>query len=673
MLARYSQGMQFQSRLLSCALFAAWCPAQTGYQKPSKEILEVLHAPVTPSVSVNPTRTHMLLLDRVPNPPIADVAAPMLRLAGVRIDPAANGPHRPQHYTGVTVKRISDGSEFKVATPAGARWWSPDWSADGKRFTLTNATRQGTELWVGSIESPKLRRIDGVRLNATLGDPVHWMPDSKSLLATVMPADRGPEPKAAAAPPGPNIQETTGKSGPMRTWQDMLGSPADEAVFDYHATSQVALVDAEMGSLTRLGTAGLYDSLSASPDGNYILLTRIKRPYSYLHPYFEFPRELQVWDRKGKLAYRVADLPLSDRVPIEGVPTGPRDVHWHPVEAATLLWLEALDEGDPRKDVPHRDKLISIRAPFQGQPAEMYKTGHRFVGLTWTEKGGRSLVTDYDRDRRWARTFLVNMDSPARDTKELWSRNLRERYKHPGSPVTRRLPNGHSVLHQSGDFIYTTGQGATPEGDRPFLDRVNLQTFATERLFRSDADVYEEPVALLSEDGSRFLTSRESSTQPPNFYVRSSQGMRALTKFPDPTPQLRKIKKELVTFKRADGVDLSFTLYLPPDYREGQRLPSVLYSYPLEYTDPQVAGQVSGSPNRFTRFPGASHLYFLLAGYVVLNDATLPVVGDPETVNNTYIEQIVSGAGAAIDKAAEMGVTDRNRVGVKTLFSQPLD
>jgi dipeptidyl aminopeptidase/acylaminoacyl peptidase len=588
----------------------------------------------------------------------------MLRLAGARIDPGSNGPHRPQHYTGITVKQIADGSEFNVATPAGARWWSPEWSPDGRSFTLTNATRQGTELWVGSVDSPRLRRIDGVRVNATLGDAVRWMPGSKSLVAALMPPERGPEPKPPAAPRGPNIQETTGKSGPMRTWQDMLSSPADEALFDYHATSEVAIVDAATGAITRLGAAGLHDSISPSPDGNYILLRRFKRPYSYLHPYFEFPRELQVWDRKGKLAYRVADLPLQDRVPIEGVPTGPRSVHWHPVEPATLLWLEALDEGDPRKKVAHRDKLMAIKAPFREQPTEMCKTEHRFAGLTWTEKGGRSLVTDYDRDRRWIRTFLINMDSPARESKLLWSRNLRELYRHPGSPVMRRLPGGYPVLHQSGEFIYTIGQGASPEGDRPFLDRVNLQTFETQRLFRSEADVYEEPLALLSEDGSRFLTSRESLSQPPNFYIRGSEGLRALTKFPDTTPQLRKIEKKLVTYRRADGVDLSFTLYLPPDYKQGERLPTVLYSYPLEYTDPQVAGQVSGSPNRFTRFPGASHLYFLLAGYAVLNDATLPVVGDPETMNNTYIEQIVSGAKAAIDKAGEMGVTDRNRVGV---------
>jgi len=144
----------------------------------------------------------------------------------------------------------------------------------------------------------------------------------------------------------------------------------------------------------------------------------------------------------------------------------------------------------------------------------------------------------------------------------------------------------------------------------------------------------------------------------------NSQNAQKITNFSDPASQLRGIKKQLVKYKRADGVDLSFTLYTPPNYKEGTRLPTLVWAYPLEFTDASVAGQVSGSTNRFTSIGGISHLFFLLNGYAVLDNATMPVVGDPETVNDTFIKQINDSAKAAIDKAVKMGVTDPERVGV---------
>jgi dipeptidyl aminopeptidase/acylaminoacyl peptidase len=314
-----------------------------------------------------------------------------------------------------------------------------------------------------------------------------------------------------------------------------------------------------------------------------------------------------------------------------------------------------------------------LKAPFDGKPVELFKTEQRFLEAQWGERNGLVLVTDYDRDRRWRRTFIVNADNPAEKAREVWGRNTRDQYNNPGAPLMRELSTGQSAILQYNDWIYLAGTGATPEGDRPFLDRFNLRTLKSERLFRSEATSYETVVVLLTDDARQFITRRERPIEPLNYYVRtlsataSEPGLpesRALTQFPDPTPQLRGIKKQLVTYKRADGVQLSFTLYLPPGYKEGTRLPTVVWAYPLEYTDTSTAGQVTGSAQRFTTITGPSHLFFLLEGYAVLDNATMPVVGDPETMNNTYIEQTVMSAKAAIDKAVEMGVTDPERVGV---------
>ncbi|MGB9605833.1 MAG: alpha/beta hydrolase family protein, partial [Bryobacteraceae bacterium] len=437
--------------------------------------------------------------------------------------------------------------------------------------------------------------------------------------------------------------------------------------YDYYFTAQLAVADVASGKIAKIGQPGIFQTALPSPDGSFLLVARVHRPYSYLYPDRHFPKEVEVWDRQGRVIYKLASVPLADAVPTDGVPTGPRQYSWRPNEPATLVWLEALDGGDPRRKVPHRDRVMMLKAPFASAPVEIVRTEHRAMGLEWGAAGGLLLVTDFQRERRWVRTLLLDADRPSQTPRILWSRDTRDRYGDPGTPLLRTLPNSYRVLQQNGNSIFLAGAGATPEGERPFLDRFDLATGKSERLFRSAADCYESVLAVLDDAGARVLTRRETPAEPPNYYVRTLDGSgaaTALTRVPDPTPQLRSIRKQLVTYKRADGVDLSFTLYLPPGYKEGTRLPTIVWAYPLEYDDPATAGQVTGSPMRFTTFSGASHLFLLLAGYVIVDGASMPVVGDFRTVNDTYVEQIVANAKAAIDKAVELGVTDPERVGV---------
>ncbi len=660
-----------------CALLAAaGATAAQTYQKPPQAVLDVLNAPVPPTGALSPTREYMLLAQGVRYPPITELAQPMLRLAGLRINPNTTGRHRAPFYIALTLKKVSDGSERKVELPAGAQAGLPVWSADGRRFAFINTTPAGIELWAGDPASARAWKLKGVAVGAVYGTPVQWMPDNKTLLVQTVPAKRGAPPAEETVPKAPNVQESSGRPGPVRTYQDLLKNPHDEDLFDYYATSQLALVDAESGRTTALGAPAVYETAEPSPDGAHLLVARLHRPYSYLHPANDFPQEVEVWGRDAKVEHKLASLPLADEVPIEGVPKGPRSYQWHPTEPATLVWAEALDGGDPRRKVSHRDRILSLKAPFAGQPAELFKTEQRFRGIEWDERGELMFVRDYDRDKRWVRTQLLDSKSPSAAPRVVWSHSTRERYNNPGTPVTRLLPNGIRVIERQGDFIYLTGNGATPEGDRPFLDRLNLQTLKAERLFRSDAKAYETVVGLVTDDARQIITRRERPIEPGNYYVRTldpsapdggatvDAGLRALTNIPDATPQLRDIRKQLVKYKRADGVELSFTLYLPPGYKEGTRLPTVVWAYPLEFNDPSIAGQVTGSTQRYTAITGPSHLFFLLAGYAVLDNATMPIVGDPETMNNTYVEQIVASAKAAIDKATEMGVTDPERVGV---------
>lgn len=670
--------------LMALLLLLAGAVVGQGYRQPPQTVLDVLNSPVTPTISISPARDQMLLTTGVRYPPISDLAQPMLRLAGYRINPNTNGRHLAPYFVALSLKRIADGTETKVDLPSGAKVGLPQWSPDGKHFAFTNTTPTGIELWMGESATGRVTKIKNVLLNAAYGEPLQWMPDNRTLLAQLIPATRAKLSPASNVPREPNIQESVGRTGPVRTYQDLLKTTYDEELFDHYATAQLALVDAGSGKVTNIGQPAIYDNASPAPDGQHLLVARIKRPYSFLHPANDFPQEVEVWDTKGKLIHKVASRPLQDQVPIDGVPTGPRGHSWRPTEPATLVWTEALDEGDPKKKVAHRDRVLMLKAPFTGAPAELIKLEDRYAGWQWFERGGLAFVGDYNRDTRRVRIQLVNVDNASVAPRVVWHRNVQDRYNDPGQALTRVLPTGHRAVIYNNDQIFLSGGGASDTGDRPFLDRYNVTTQKTERLFRSDGKSYETFVALLKDDGSQFITRRETPIEPSNLFLRTlatggaqssataaaggeammTSTSRPLTQFPDPTPQLRDIKKQLVTYKRADGVQLSFTLYLPPGYKEGTRLPTIVWAYPLEFNDAATAGQVSGSTQRFTTIGGPSHLFFLLNGYAVLDNTTMPVVGDPETVNNTYVEQIVSSAKAAIDKATEMGVTDPERVGV---------
>jgi dipeptidyl aminopeptidase/acylaminoacyl peptidase len=651
-------------------------PILHGYQKAPQPISDILSARPTPLVQVSPNGKWLLASDRLANPPIADLAQPMLRLAGLRINPAINGRHHPPRIVHLRLYYALGNEQADVTVPRNAYLSIPEWSPDSQHFAFTNTTANGIELWVGQIGTYTAAAVPKVKISAILGDDVQWMPDGKTLLVQTVPATRGNPPAEPKSPEGPIIQESDGKRAPVRTYEDLLQNVHDEDLFDYYATTQLALI--KNGVVTPVGKPGIFARVDPSPDGKHLLVSRIHRPYSYLLPEGDFPREVEVWSLTGKLEYKVASLPLEEHVPIEGVPLGPRDYQWVPMQPATLVWADALDGGDPKTKAPFRDEVMMLSAPFTDDPHELVKLEQRFVpaggggggfrsgsAIEWSENG-IGLVRDYNRDRRWLRTFLIDISKPGDQPKLIWERSIRDRYRDPGSPLMHMLPNGKRVMRQQGSSIFLAGNGASQKGEFPFLDRFDLETLKAQRIFQCQDGHYESVVTLMADDGSQFITRHESPTEPPNYFIRTANGAekKALTDFPDPAPQLRGITKQLVTYKRADGVQLSFTLYLPANYKKGERLPTIVWAYPLEFNDADTAGQVSGSQYRFTTIGGISHLFLITQGYAVLDNATMPVVGDPETMNNTYVEQIVASAKAAIDKAVELGVTDPERVGV---------
>ncbi len=661
-------------RFVVCGVFAVVFPLETSaqevYQHPPPSVAAILDAPAPPTLSISPTGEHILLIETHRYPAIEELAAPMLRLAGVRLNPQTHSPARPPRVTGLSLLPVTGGEPRPIPLPEGARCGFPHWSPDGKRFALPNTTDRGIELWLGDVTELKLCKVKGLRLNAVLGDAMQWMPDSRSLLVQLIPEGWGEPPAAPAAPRGPIIQESRGKAAPVRTYQDLLKNEHDAALFEYYATTQLAIVSGapDKPTIQPIGKPMMVIGSDPSPDGRFILVARIQRPFSYLLPYSAFPRAIEVYRTdKGTKSGTVAELPLQDKVPIEGVPTGPRAVRWIPTLPHTLIWVEAQDDGDPKKKVPHREAILTANAEGNIHGTEVLKLEHRFAGIDFFPHGNRMLIRDYDRERKWSRTFLASTTPLlGSEPKLLWERSIQDRYGDPGSPFMRVLPSGHTVIRTAGDpagdTFFLRGDGASPQGDRPFLDKYDLKTRKTERLFHCAEGVYEEVVRVLNAAGTKLIIRRESPSQPPNYFYRDGVHEKALTHNTDPAPELRKAKKQLVTTKRGDGTIISFTLHYPPDYQAGQKVPAVFYAYPVEFASADTAGQVSGSPHRFTSVSGASHLFFLTQGYAVL-EVSMPIVGPPETANDTFVEQLQDNARAAIEKAAELGV-DRDRIGV---------
>jgi dipeptidyl aminopeptidase/acylaminoacyl peptidase len=645
--------------LLALLMLAPTVSAQSAYKKPPQVVADVLDAPAPPTVSVSPTRDYIALVQSARYPSIAEVAEPMLRLAGVRINPKTNGPARQGSITGLTFMKLADQSKVNVKLPAG-KVSSPSWSDDGTRFTLTVTSADGIGLWVGTVADGTVSEVKGVKLSDAIGTPVQWL-SKDELLVQLIPEKRGKAPEAPTAPVGPVVQESSGKAAPVRTFQDLLTSAHDEALFEHFCTSQLAVVKLD-GTVTKVGEPAIYTGVSASPTAKFLLVTRLKKPFSYLYTYSAFPKVTEVWDRGGKSVYAVVDAPLQDKVPIEGVPTGPRSIRWVAGEEDQLVWAEALDGGDPKNKVPHRDELFTHTAPFTVKPKSVCKTEHRFSGVSFF-LSGNWLVTDFDRERKWTRTVVVDPDTGDKGI-TLFDRSINDRYNDPGTPLTVPLANGQRVVLVKDGVMYLSSSGATPKGDVPTLKSFRPDTKETKTLFQCRDGMYESVVSVIDYQNMTFLVRRESATEPPNYFLKSGDKETKLTDNKDPFPDLRKVKKQLVTCKRKDGVEISFTLYTPPGVKDGEKLPTVFWAYPREFNDAATAGQVSGSPHRFTTLGSYSHLFFLTQGYAVMDEVSMPIVGKPESANDTFIDQLVSTAQAAIDKACEVGPVDRTRIGV---------
>lgn len=640
-----------------------------GYKLPPQDVIDIIDAPAAPFIRRSPDGHRVALIHYTYLPDLEQLAQPMDHIAGAYLSKSHGLQRRLYDFTKVVIQSLDSTKTFTIERPAGAKGIAlVGWSNDSAHLHWATYTDEGMELWITDATTGKSRRLSDVLVTDTMGTPMMWTPNNKALLVRTRAANMSQRPNAPIVPSAPKIQETHGRKAQNRTYQSLLKDDYEDALFSFHMTHQLERVELD-GSRKKIGKPGLYAAVVPSPDGKYLLVRRLKTPFSRIVPSGYFPHSLEVWDaHTGELVRTLSNEPAKEEVPIHGVPTGQRSTRWHAHKPSTLIWVKALDGGDPKQKVPHRDEVFWAKAPFDA-PTSLLKTKARFRGIGWLEHAPTmALVTDYDLDRRWTTTTQYDVSKDDLNPTLIFDRSVADQYGDPGNPQYVRKPDGSAVIRQNEDgAIYLASRGATPKGDRPFVDTFNLETRKTKRLFHSEEARYESFQGFGPRKDSTYalILRRESPTSPPNYLLREPDGTeRALTNTPNPHPQLTGIRKKLLTYERADGTPLSGTLYLPPNIPEGQKVPVVLWAYPRSYTNKSMAGQVRAVPNTFTRLSGTSPLMLLTQGYAVLDDATIPVVGDPKTMNDTFVPQIAQAAEAAIKALAKEPQIDTTRVAV---------
>jgi dipeptidyl aminopeptidase/acylaminoacyl peptidase len=648
------------------------------YQQPPSAIVELVDVRPTPNVEISPGQgsgSRWLLIEAVSGlPSIADLAQPELRLAGLRFNPKTNGPSRGRYMTALSLKALPDGAERPVAgLPTEAKIRFVGWAPDARHAFFVNVSDSpedaGLSLWIVDVASAQARRVPGLALNGVFGRPCEWLQDSQRLICKAVLKERAAPPVRSQVPTGPVIQENLGRVTPVATYQDLLKNPEDEAIFDYYATSQVVVVGLD-GRIAPVGKPGVMESASASPDGQYALLDERHHPYSYLLPFAMFPERISAIELKTGSSKQLADKPLEDAIPNihDAVVTGPREFEWRSDVPSSVFWVEAADGGDPRVEAPVRDRLFIWDAPFTVLPRQLAEIPLRFGSVQWGT--GRLAIVEEERWKDRKRIMLaVSPATPGREVK-LYEGSFEDHYQDPGQPFQVMNEAGKYVVRTTpdGNGLYLHAKGASPQGDQPFVSVMSVTNGETKRLWQSAAPFFEVPVTVLDVAAPTILIRRESPENSPNFYLKNvaNGSLEQVTRFPNPYGNAGLPKKQVLKYKRADGVNLSANLYLPPGYKAGDGpLPTLMEAYPLEYKTKDSAGQINGSPYEFPFLYWGSPVPFATQDYAILENATIPIVGEGQAEpNDTYVEQLVASAQAAIDEGVRLGVVDRGRVAV---------
>jgi len=635
------------------------------YKIPPDVIRSLIEADPQPNISLTKDGDLGLVLNRDGYQSIDELAKDELRIAGTRLDPVRYTSSRMTYYKSFSLLDTKSGENISVEFPLNGKFSFFQWSPDEEKIAFTNTTENGVELWLLDVKSKKSKKVSDRYINDIINSPFQWYNSSDELLVSLRSNKK--KPNISSVPTGPIIQETTDQNAPSRTYQDLIKNKNDEIYFEHYAS--VELHKMSLNGSSEMIQKGMIKDFDLSPDNQFLMTKTIEKPFSYLVPYYRFPYTVNVKNLVSGTISLIADIPLDEVRPkgFDATRTGIRSVSWRNDLGSELYWVEANDGGDPKLIAENRDIVYTLSSPFTSEKKELVRTKLRFRNIIWG-MGNEALLGERLWKNRNEITSLIDTDSRT-IVKTLFDRQYDDIYSDPGSPVLKSNKFNRNVVEIKKNSVYMIGQGGSPEGYRPFLSQLNLKSLESKILFRSEAPYYERPIKLAGNDSKTLITSRESKTDNPNYFIRnlSSKDIKQITFFENPYKKLEQLKKEVINYKREDGIDLSSIVYTLESYNpdEEGRLPVLIWAYPREYTSKKVASQVRNSPYRFTRISYGSPIFWALRGYAVMASTEMPIVGfDGDQPNDSFRDQLVMNAKAAIDKISDMGIGDRDRVGV---------
>ena len=661
--------------ILSILFFFSIIKSQENYsyQKPPKEILELVDVRLPPRVLIDDNRSFIVYLYRDSYKSISELSDPEMKLAGLRLNPKSNSRSRTNYYNNIMISKINqigEGAKQVKGLPELPKLANIRWSPDQKKVAMTNTTKDGLELWYIDLKSLRAEKLTGPKLNASLGDVITWHQDSKNIIAKFK-LKNPPEilDNENMVPTGPIISSNDGKKAQNRTYQDLLKNEVDEKNFETLASSVLYKISLK-GKKKLLAKENMYYEIDFSPDGKFILISIIQKPFSYLVPYYRFPTKYVIYSSKGKELTVLHEVPLIEDLPkgFMAVRTGPRNFSWRSDMPSSLIFVEALDDGNPEKDIKYRDEVFEVRYPFKQNKSSLLKTINRLYSIDWCND---TLAVGYDYwwNTRNTKAYMFNPSNINKEPEIIIDRNYQDRYNDPGSFVTKRNSYGKSLLAINGQNLYLMGDGLRDDGQFPFIDQMNLKSLKKVRLYESTYKDKMEDLIDFDVDAKMILTRIESATEYPNYFFRDlkANDIKRITSFDNPFSSIMEVSKEVIEYKRSDGIDLSATLYLPKGYdnNKKQRLPMIMWAYPREFKDKNSASQVTQNKNEFT-FPfWGSPIYWLTRGYIVLDDVSFPIIGEGDyQPNDNFRKQLVDNATAAINKVHDLGYIDKEKVAI---------
>ncbi len=643
------------------------------YQKPSEEILELVDVPRAPSVIVDDNKDFMIFLYRDTYKSIEEISQEELRLGGLRINPKTNIGSRVTYYNNLKIKSLINNESEVIQVsglPSEPKLTNFKFSPDQKKIACTNTTSSGVEVWVVDVIKQSAKKLTEPKANANLRNVINWFEDGNAVLVKMISPDKQVLVDTKnVVPTGPTVSVNDGKKAQNRTYQDLLKNKNDEHNFEQLALSELYKVSLD-GTSEKWLESDMYNSIMFSPDGEYVMVTTVEKPFSYLVPYRRFPSKTVIYSKDGQKIETILEVPLIEDLPkgFMAVRKGKRRFSWRNDMPASLVYAEARDGGDPEKEVLYRDEVFQLDAPFNGEAKSLMKTINRYDSTVWGDED-TALIIDYWWNTRNTKTYLYNPSDSSVEPKILFDRNYQDRYNDPGDFVTKRNEMGSDVLAMKGGDAFLNGAGYSDKGQFPFIDKINLKSLKTSRLYQSEYTDKLENLTSYDVDKSDLLVRLESPNEYPNYFIRDlkKNQLRQLTNFDNPFKSIQDIHKEVITYKREDGLDLSGTLYLPVGYNveNKEKMPMILWAYPREFKDQSSASQTTSNPNKFTFPYYGSPIYWVTKGYVVLDGASFPIVGEgDDQPNDTFRTQLVANAKAAIDAVDAMGYIDRTRVAV---------